>query len=304
MTTTYPHLTTPRSASPAFESLASANSHTSTPTWPQSQLWDRTYDEARFTDLSKKHKDDPAWLYAELHATRRRMHAAWSDNHNLSLQLGTAANLQNLVDESNHKIIDLKRSQHTALRESSDSKAQLSRMRSRCEGLLVTNERLEQFQEQAKLTEQKWVGGLAECESYMKQLCERLEESTKARDHYKKWAIDRTDQLREAEETMSKLLQELQSAVKQRDDCHKESEQRKQQLQGMSEKLTTTIDTARKDAEAAQAAAEVQQEKLLGTKINRPFQQAWSKPTNFVGFSLAWLGHAKNFRSLACFSLA
>ena len=273
--------TAPRGASPSFDYLSTPTTTTTTrrtttpttndqrsvPTWPKSQLWDRTYDEARFNDLSKKHKDDSDWLYAELHATRRRMHTAWSDNHQLSIRLGSCAEMQTTLDDSNHKIIDLKRIQQTALRESSDAKAQLARMRSRCEGLLITNERLEEFQAQAKITEQKWIGGLSECESYMKQLCEKLEDTTKGRDHYKQWAIDRTSQLREAEETLSKLLNELQVAVQQRDRYRDDSELKKHAIVEIQEKFSHVSELAKNDAERALNEFEKQQERLLATKM-------------------------------------
>ena len=251
-------------ASPDFTYL---DDQKSTPTWPQSQLWDRTYDEARFNDLAKKHSDDPTWLYSELHATRRRMHQAWTDNHQLSLRLGNAANMQTALAESEHKIIDLKRSQNNAVRDSSESLAQLARLRSRCEGLLITNERLEEFQTQAKATEQKWVGGLAECESYMKQLCERLEEATRAKEHYKQWSVDRTAQLREAELTLTKMLSELQAAVQQRDAYKGEAEERKHHVKEMADNLAATLDRAKTDSDVFHQQMEKLQETVVTTKM-------------------------------------
>ena len=257
-------MTTPRPTSPSFDYI---DDQQATPTWPQSQLWDRTYDEARFNDQSKLHRDDSVWLFSELHATRRRMHQSWSDNHQLSSRLGAAANLQKALDESNHTIIDLKRAQQAAVRESSECRAEAARMRARCEGLLITNERLEEFQMQAKTTESKWIGGLAECESYMKELCGRLEETTRARDHYKKWATDRTDQLREAEETLSNMLIELQSTVQDRDSLQQECMRLKQRGDDLNQKLKAAVQNAHDEAEKNREVSEKQLENLLKLKM-------------------------------------
>jgi hypothetical protein len=260
----------PKSISPTFSYLSDQKyqlDQRATPSWPRSQLWDRTYDEARFNDLAKKHQDDPKWLYNELHATRRRMHQAWTDNHNLSLRLGEFSKLQKALDESNHKLIDLKRSQNNAHRESSEAQAQVARLRSKCEGLLVTNERLEEFQSQAKATELKWIGGLAECESYVKQLCERLEEATRAKDHYKQWSVDRTSQLREAESTLTKLLSELQIAIQQRDAYKNDADEGKSQLKEMTNNLAATIDRAKNDSDIFHQQTEKLQETIVKTKM-------------------------------------
>ena len=158
----------------------------------------------------ERHRNDPDWLFFELKVTRRRMHEAWADNQELAARSEMHSRTQEELDKAKHTIIDLKREYDAAVRGKEEDAALLGRLRGRCESLLVANERLEEFYRTAQISESKWVTGLAEYETYMRQLVEQLKDTSAARDHYKKWAVDRTEQLREAEDTMTKLLEELQ----------------------------------------------------------------------------------------------
>lgn len=260
-----------RGPSPAFTYISSVTENknealSASTSWARSPLWDHTHDEARFHQLVERHRDDPDWLFAELKVTRRRMHQSWSDNKELAARLEGHSKIQSALNEARHEIIDLKRERESAIRAKGDDAALLQRLRSRCEGLLVANERLEEFYNAAQVTESKWVTGLAECEQYMKQLCKQLDEAIHARDHYKKWAVDRTDQLREAEDTLTKMLAELRTTVQQRDQHKKMSEDWGQRITELEIASSEQEEKARADADEAKQCISEAQEKIVALK--------------------------------------
>jgi hypothetical protein len=248
-------------AATAGELLSSATS------WAQSPLWDKTYDEARFHNLVERHRHDAEWLYFELKVTRRRMHESWGDNQELATRAETHAQTQRELDAAQHKIIDLKRERTAAMHCKGEDDALLQRLRGRCESLLVANERLEEFYQAAQTTESKWVTGLAECETYMKQLVEQLEDASRSRDHYKKWAVDRTEQLREAEDTLTKLLAELRGTALQRDTYQQASEEYQKKLARLTEELAEQQKSTQAEAADHKKQQAYAQEEIVALKI-------------------------------------
>eukprot|EP00946_MAST-07B_sp_MAST-7B-sp1_P002306 g2306.t1 len=259
-----------RSSSPTDAVIAAAatagdllNSATA---WSQSPLWDRTYDEARFHSLVERHRNDPEWLFFELKVTRRRMHEAWADNQELAARSEMHSRTQEELDKAKHTIIDLKREYDAAVRGKEEDAALLSRLRGRCESLLVANERLEEFYRTAQISESKWVTGLAECETYMKQLVEQLKDSSAARDHYKKWAVDRTEQLREAEDTLTKLLEELRSTVQQRNAHQAASAELQKKVQQLTNEFNDHQESSRIESASYKKQQAYLQEEIVALK--------------------------------------
>ena len=234
--------------------------------WSQSPLWDRTHDEARFHSLVERHRNDPDWLFFELKVTRRRMHEAWADNQELAARSEMHSRTQEELDKAKHTIIDLKREYDAAVRGKEEDAALLGRLRGRCESLLVANERLEEFYRTAQISESKWVTGLAECETYMRQLVEQLKDTSAARDHYKKWAVDRTEQLREAEDTMTKLLEELRSTVQQRNAHQTASAELQKKVEQLNNDFTEHQESAQIESASYKKQQAYLQEEIVALK--------------------------------------
>ena len=108
----------------------------------------------------------------------------------------------------------------------------------------------------------------------MKQLVDQLDAASRARDHYKKWAEDRTEQLREAEDTMTKLLSELRGTAMQRDAYRQSLEQRQNKLARLTEELNEQQKSAQVDAADHKKRQAYAQEEIVALKMK--FRMNWT----------------------------